>query len=205
MSTPSQDYAYQRHAIESVTRGRRELVHLWYADVATGSTMRRPHLQKLRDAIRGGKVQRVWVWRLDRLTRSGIVDAVSCIDEMKAHGCELVSVADGFDLQGPAAPVIVSVLAWAAQQQRQTILENLAAARARVEAEGGHWGKPPVPDAVRELVRELGAMGVSVRSIARQTNISKSSAWNILQEGLMPDPPVLNVRPVQKTSSGLVA
>src|SRR5256885_11211629 len=52
------------------------------------------------------------------------------------------SVADGFDLAGPAAEIILAVVSWAAKLERLAINERIAAARERIEAEGGKWGRP---------------------------------------------------------------
>jgi DNA invertase Pin-like site-specific DNA recombinase len=208
VSSRSQDYAYQRHEIERAARARGELVTLWFADVASGSSMQRPNLLRLRAAMSAGKIHRLWVWRLDRLTRSGIVDTLSCIDEMRRWGCEIASVADGFALDGPAAEVILAVLAWAAQLERIKIRENQDAARARMAAEGRQWGHPPLPAEVGERARALGAEGKSVRQIARELRISKTSAWKFLQgaeAGIVfhqnqPETGDLTARPPQKTS-----
>jgi len=181
VSSRSQDYAYQRLAIERAARARGEAVSLWFADVASGSSMQRPQLLKLRAAQLAGKIHRLWVWRLDRLTRSGIVDTLCCIDEMRRWGCEISSVADGFAIDGPAAEVILAVLAWAAQMERIKIRENQDAARARMAAEGRQWGHPPLGAELRERVLELGGEGKSVRQIARELRISKTSAWNLLR------------------------
>jgi hypothetical protein len=51
-----------------------------------------------------------------------------------------VNVADGFDLNGPHAEVIIAVLAWAAKMERLATAERIAAARERIEAEGGRRG-----------------------------------------------------------------
>ena len=42
----------------------------WFKDTFTGKSMDRPGLQKLLDAMRAGKVERIVVWRLDRLGRT---------------------------------------------------------------------------------------------------------------------------------------
>lgn len=189
VSSRSQDYAYQRHAIEQAARARGEAVELWFGDVATGSKMERPQLIALRTAIRAGRVRRLWVWRLDRLTRSGIVDTLSCIGEIQRAGCSVSSVADGFPLEGHAGELFMAMVAWAAQQEREKIRENQAAARLRLEASGRTWGKPPVSVATRRqvlaLARDARARGerLSVRKIAKHTNCGKTTVWKILHEG----------------------
>lgn len=209
VSSRGQDYAYQRHAIERAARARGDVVHRWYGDVATGRTMQRPQLIKLRRHIADHQVQRLWVWRLDRLTRSGIVDTLSCINEIRGAGCQVLSVSDGLDLDGPAAELILAVLAWAAQLERVKIKENLDAARAKMASEGRAWGKPPLQPEIRALVLELaaargehGQSELSMARIARVVGISKSSVWNILHEERGPTLQKADAQPPQKTGTG---
>jgi DNA invertase Pin-like site-specific DNA recombinase len=183
VSSRSQDYGYQRHAIERAARARGEVIHLWYADVASGSTMNRPKLRQLRDKIRVGGVQRLWVWRLDRLTRSGIADTLSALEELRRCGCALASVSDGLALEGPAGELVVSVLAWAAKIEREKIRENQLAARARMEAEGRSWGRPPeLTPSQKERIHLLAEQGYSHKRIAALVECSKTSVWNVLHE-----------------------
>lgn len=186
VSTSGQCYDAQRREIDAAARAAAAPVQLWYGDVATGSKMERPQLRRLRDAIRAGKIGTLWVWRIDRLTRSGIVDTVSCIAEIQRCGCVVRSLMDAFPLEGPAGEICLAMVAWAAQQERLKMLENVAAARAKCAAEGRHWGKPAIPSEIRSLVCDLAARGYSVRRIATVARISKSSAWNILQSGVAP-------------------
>lgn len=186
VSSRTQDYEYQRHAIEQAARARGELVHRWYGDRATGSRMDRPALIKMRDAIRAGQIQRLWVWRLDRLTRSGIVDAISCIREMRKHGCVLCSVADGFPFDGEFGELFIAIASCMAQHEREKIRENLAAARARMAAAGRPWGKPAASDEQRALVSDLRREGKSIRQISRELRVlglplGKSCVCNILR------------------------
>jgi DNA invertase Pin-like site-specific DNA recombinase len=55
--------------------------------------------------------RRLYLFRLDRLTRTCIADTLTTLEELRASGAEVLSVADGFDLQGPHAEVIVAVMA----------------------------------------------------------------------------------------------
>ena len=65
------------------------------------------------------------------------------VEELRRHHCELVTVSDGFDLSGPAAEVVLAVMAWAAKIERLAINVRISAARTRLEAEGRAWGRPP--------------------------------------------------------------
>lgn len=182
VSRAAQDYRYQRHAIEQAARARGVVIHRWYADVASGSTMARPQLRALRAAIRSGAVRQLWVWRLDRLTRSGIVDSVSALQEMDAAGCECISLCDPFPTSGPLRDIVVSVLAGGAQLALDTIRENVLAGRARARAEGRRWGRPPLSPELRQRARELRSGGASEREIARTLKTSKTWVHRVLTE-----------------------
>lgn len=144
VSTRQQDWKLQRREIEraALARGDKIPKRLWFEEKASGRSIDRSALKKLRAAVRAGLVRRLYVWRVDRLTRSGIRDTFDLVEEFRRGGAELVTVADGFDLSGPAADVVLAVMAWAAQMERNAIGERIRAARARVEAEGGRWGRP---------------------------------------------------------------
>jgi DNA invertase Pin-like site-specific DNA recombinase len=184
VSSKSQDAAYQRDAIERAARARGEEIDVWFSDVASGRSMDRPELSAALAAIRVGMVRRLWVWRVDRLTRSGIVDTLTVLEDMRRHGCVCASVADGFALDGPAADVILAVLAWAAQMEREKIAENQAAARARMEAVGRAWGRPIIGVTAEQIahVLELRAAGCTQLGISRRTELSVRRVARILRE-----------------------
>ena len=84
-------------------------------------------------------------------------------------------VADGFDLAGPCAEVIVSVMAWAAKMELLARNERIAAARERVSAEGGAWGRPAAMTAAQlETAKRMKAEGATVRAIAKAVGVSKT-------------------------------
>jgi DNA invertase Pin-like site-specific DNA recombinase len=125
----------------------------------------------------------LWVYRLDRLTRSGIRDTLQLLHELRARGCVVRSVADGLpDMDGPLGEVLVAVLAWTAQVERQMIRERQAVARARLEASGRNWGRPKRLDAKKLawLRRELGK-GRSVRDLVSASGLSESTIRRALK------------------------
>ena len=130
---------------------------------------------------RAGGLVRSYVFRLDRLTRSGIRDTLEVVHELRAHGCELRTVADGFDVNGPASDVVLAVMAWAAQMERLATNERIAAARIRVEAEGGRWGRPSGLTKL-ELGRaaKMRASGKTLREVSAALNIPRSTLSDAL-------------------------
>ncbi|HSE01057.1 MAG TPA: recombinase family protein [Burkholderiales bacterium] len=183
VSSAGQDYAYQRTAIEAAARARGERVHEWFGDVASGSTLERPELGRLRAALDVRRVRTVWVWRLDRLTRSGIADTLASVEHVRRSGAELVSVADRVALDGgPTGELVLAVLAWCAQMELAKIHENQDAARARMRQQGRTWGRPALPSPLKDAVAAAKSQGMSCREIARQLKVSKSWVAGVLKE-----------------------
>lgn len=181
VSSRSQDLASQQDAIRRAARARRHRVGRWFHEKQSGRSLQRPELGELRAAVRAGEVRTLYVFRLDRLTRSGIRDTLALLEELRGAGCELVTVADGFDLAGPAADVVIAVMAWAAQMERLALGERIAAARVRVEAAGGRWGRPRrVAAGTEAKVLELAAKGRSVRQIAVATKVPRTTVQRTL-------------------------
>ncbi len=145
--------------------------------------MARPELDRLRADARAGLIRRLYVFRLDRLTRSGIRDTFELIEELRAAGVEVVSIADGFSLDGPAAEVILAVMSWAAKMERLAINERIAAARERVEAEGKTWGRPSrFTDSDLVKLKALRAQGRTIREIAVAMKVPRSTVQRALAQ-----------------------
>jgi len=162
--------------VQRAASARGDTVDSWYSEKRSGKLLARPELDRLRADARAGHLKRVYVYRLDRLTRSGIRDTFEVIEDLRAPGCEVVSISDGFDLAGPAAEIVLAVLAWAAKAERAAINERISAARARVEAEGPRWGRPPrLNDEQRGKVFALRSQGRSIREISVAMKVPRST------------------------------
>jgi DNA invertase Pin-like site-specific DNA recombinase len=189
-SSTSQPLTLQRAAIEKAAAARGDRVVEWFAEQASGRTIQRTELKRLRDAARAGQVRKLYVFRLDRLARSGIRDLFEVVDDLRAHGVQLVTLADGFDVDGPAAEVVLAVLAWAAKAERLAINERIAAARERLRSENRPWGRPSrlsVQD--RKRIVAMRDEGRTVREIAQAIKIPRSTCARVLsQNGVGPAP-----------------
>lgn len=181
VSSKAQSLAMQRHAIERAAACDGAMIGRWYEEKASAKTMDRPALKRLRADIQARRVSRLYVYRLDRLARTGIRDTLDIVEECKRCGCAITNLADGFALDGPVAEVVIAVMAWANKMERLTIEERLHAARERIEAEGGTWGRPASFDAAKaDRVRALAAEGGTVRGIAATVGLSRSAVGRIL-------------------------
>ena len=182
VSSRSQSVATQRDAIERAAAARGDVVVEWYSETMSGKRLDRPELRRLLNEARGGGVQRLYVYRIDRFCRSGIRDMFRVITELRECGCDVVTVADGFSLSAAGSDIVIAVLAWAAEMERTAIGERVSAARQRVEASGGHWGRPRTAGKVVERqIREMSAKNASQRQIERELGVSRSTIRRVLR------------------------
>lgn len=175
VSSKSQDLKTQRDAIQRLCKARRERIDLVFED-RVSSRNERPQLNALREFIRGGQVRKLYVFRLDRLTRGGVCEMLNLMNEFRDHGCEVESIADGFGFQGPARDVVLAVIGMCAQLERAAITERVAAARARKEAAGEAWGRPTVisPE-IGERIHAMRRHDYSIRRIAKKLGLVPST------------------------------
>jgi len=171
VSSRAQDDASQRSAIERAAWASGDLVGAWYAEKKSGKTLDRLELARLRADARAGAVHRLYVFKLDRLVRSGVADAFAVVDELRRAGVTLVAVADNLtirpDREDTTSEVLVFALGLAAKLERAAINDRIAAARERVAAAGGRWGRASTMG--RADVAKARAMrdaGKSIRAIA---------------------------------------
>lgn len=189
VSSRSQSVETQRDAIKRLAKARNEPVERWFEEKRTAKALTdRPTLEALRDFIRGGRVQVLYVYRIDRLSRSGIRDTFSLLEEFRGRGVVIVTVADGFTMEGPGADVVLAVLAWAAQMERLAIGERIADAHKRVKAAGLPWGRPKrVDQRTKDLILAAHEAGASIRKLAIKHKIPRSTISRVVSQ--KPTPP----------------
>lgn len=178
VSSTAQDLSTQRDAITRACEARGLSVDAWYAEqVSTRKEL--PELRRLRKDAGGGLYSRLFVFRLDRMSRGTICEMLNLLQEFRGYGCQVVSVADGLPLDGPFAEFIVAAIAMCAGMEREAIGNRVASARARVEASGGSWGRPSVVDDRKaERISNMARKGYSVRKIAGLTKVSSTTVHN---------------------------
>jgi len=156
----------QRDEIAAAARARGFEIAQWFEEKASARTTARTALNALRADVRAGRYKTLFVWKLDRLCRSGIRDAFVLIDEFRAAGCTVISLRDPFDLAGPAGDLLLAVFAWAAQVEREFISMRVKAGMEAARRRGTRLGRRPRFVDVPRARRLLGE-GSSVRHVAR--------------------------------------
>jgi len=182
VSSRSQTVETQRDAIQRCATARGEPVTKWFDEKRTAKALTdRPVLDALCDFIRRGGVRILYVYRIDRLSRSGIRDTFLLLENFRGAGVVVVTVADGFAMDGVASDIVLAVLAWAAQMERLAIGERIADAHTRIKSEGGQWGRPRRVDrATAKLIAEGHEDGRSVRELAIAYGIPRSTIARVL-------------------------
>jgi len=139
VSTRSQDTASQEPDLKRWAEEHKDQPARWYRDRFTGKTMDRPGFGKLMDDLGAGKVERVVVWRLDRLGRTA-KGLTALFEDLLARKVDLVSLKDGLDLETPAGRLMAHVLASVAAYGTEVRAERIYAGQAAAREAGKTWG-----------------------------------------------------------------
>ena len=169
-----------------------------YTDAGfSGASLDRPALRQLIQDVQAGSVDRVLVYKLDRLSRSQKDTLYLIEDVFLASGADFVSMTENFDTATPLGRAMIGILSVFAQLEREQIRERLsmgAIARAKAGKYGGsdrlpigydytagHLVVNEVERAQVEAVFRMYAAGLSPRSIADTLNsegrLHKGGTW----------------------------
>lgn len=105
----------------------------------SGGNTDRPGLQAMLSDVRDGKVDKVVVYKLDRLSRSQKDTMLLIEDEFLAHGVDFVSMSENFDTATPFGRAMIGILAVFAQLERENIKERTMIGK-EARAKEGKWG-----------------------------------------------------------------
>ena len=183
VSSSGQDLAAQEPDLQAwVDQNASGREAVWYRDTFTGTTLARPGIESLEQAIRAATVDRIVVWRLDRIGRTA-VQTLSFLSQLDESGVELVSIRDGFDARSATGRLLRTILAGFAEYEREVISERIRAGIAAAKAQGRHWGgrklglRPKLTPARLQVIDALVQAGTSKSEIARQLGISRSTVY----------------------------
>lgn len=132
VSTEEQDLSLQLRALEQSG------VDGVYTDKASGKSMERDGLQKLRRALHRGDT--VVVWKLDRLGRS-VKGLLNFLDWMNDEGIELEVLTEQIDTKTPSGRMITTVMAALAQMERELTAERTRTGMEAKKAAGHTFGR----------------------------------------------------------------
>lgn len=109
----------------------------------SGKNTDRPDFQRLLKDIRAGKVSKLYVYRLDRFSRS-IADFGQLWKTLQANDVEFVSVTENFDTSTPMGRAMLHIIMVFAQLERETTAERVKD-NYETRAATGAWPGGPAP------------------------------------------------------------
>jgi DNA invertase Pin-like site-specific DNA recombinase len=182
VSTSDQTTASQEHELRAYCERRGWPGTQMFSDQISGAKYVRPGLDGLMAAIRAGKIERVVVFKLDRLGRS-LPHLALILDELARHGVALVATSQGIDTShsNPVGRLQLNVLMAVAEFEREIIRERVNAGLAAARARGVKLGRRAAHNWTPADVKALKARGLGIRAIARQLNMAASSVWTMLR------------------------
>ena len=137
----------------------------------------RPELSRMMRAVIRGEIDLVAAWSVDRLGRS-LQDLVSILNELQDRKVDLYLHQQGLDTSTASGSAMYQMLGVFAEFERAIIVERIHAGLARARAQGKRLSRPLTPEAAQERIRELRAQGMSVRRVAEEVGVSKSTVAN---------------------------
>ena len=90
----------------------------------SGKNTQRPDVQRLIKDIESGIIEKVVVYKLDRISRN-ITDFYRLYEVMQTHDCEFVSHSEAFDTTSSMGRAMMGILAVFAQMERENIVTRV--------------------------------------------------------------------------------
>lgn len=177
ISTDRQSHDLQLAELRDYCRRRGWADISEFSDTISGSKFSRQGLDAMMKLARNGKLDAVLCFRLDRLGRS-LSHLAQLLGEFSSNRVALIVPGQGIDTtaSNPAATLQLNILAAIAQFERELIRERVLAGIAAAKARGVRFGRPRSSSKHFQTVASLVQAGKSTREIARELQISKSSA-----------------------------
>jgi DNA invertase Pin-like site-specific DNA recombinase len=178
VSTTKQELEHQETACRRLCEYKEFEIAKVYSEKISSSKERPEYLQCIKD-LRSGLYDGVVVFRLDRLGRTAREMSFT-VEELERRGIRVLSVNENFDtttIMGKAMREIMFILN---QMERDNIGEATKQRLQSLKADGVRLGQKPLSAFQVKKVRELAAQGLSCRKIAKNMQLSKTVAYNIV-------------------------
>lgn len=180
VSTDRQETQNQRPALERLAAARGFELE-FFEETASGAKTR-PVLEQLTNRARRGEFAAVLVWAIDRLGRSmpDVVDRVRALD---AAGVAVISHQEPWlDTTGPTRPLLLSIFAWVAEQERARLRERTRAGLARARAQGKRLGRPRASPLKLAAAAALHQGGQSLGEAAKRHGVGRATLVRYLNK-----------------------
>lgn len=105
----------------------------------SGGNVNRDGFQKMMKLISSGKIRKVIVYKIDRISRS-LSDFINILENFKKHRVEFVSSQESFDTTSPYGEMIIKLLMVFAEFERTSAIERVTQAYAHRSDMGFYMG-----------------------------------------------------------------
>ena len=179
VSTTDQSTESQLLDLRRYTRERGWDIFKEYVDEGiSGTTDSRPALNELMNDAKKRKFDVVLVWRFDRFARS-TKHLILALEEFRNLGIDFVSYQENIDTSSPLGSAIFTIISAVAQLERDIIAERVKAGLRRAKENGKKLGRPRV-SVDTEKIHWLRSKGLSLRAIAKETGVSRTTVSDLL-------------------------
>jgi DNA invertase Pin-like site-specific DNA recombinase len=190
-----QDPMNQLIPIRNLAKARELNIIEDYIDVGvSGSKDRRPGLDKMIADAKNKKFQQIIIFSLDRLGRNSR-NMLNLINDLNKYGVTIISIRENLDFASPIGQATITILSAIAQLELALISERiktaLASKKQYAKENNLDWscGRPKVlNDEIENQIITLRAKGLSLRSIARLTKVSKGSVERTIKKRCLINP-----------------
>lgn len=105
----------------------------------SGKNTDRPDFQKLMNDIRMGKIKKVVVYKLDRISRS-VLDFAEMLQVFQSYNVDFISATEHFDTTSPIGKAMLNISMVFAQMERETIQQRVTDAYLSRSKRGFYMG-----------------------------------------------------------------
>jgi DNA invertase Pin-like site-specific DNA recombinase len=180
VSTKGQRLSEQFRQLRQLAAMRGYRVVKVYREKASAFKQRPAHAAAMADAAMN-RIDVLVVWSIDRWGRS-LVELLSSVEKLTERGVAFVSAKESaIDTSSAAGKLILSVLAAAAEFERNRLIERTRAGLEGARRRGARVGRPPSQSWDEGRATEWFSKGVSAAEIARRLGVSERTARRNLQ------------------------
>lgn len=182
VSSNKQSVESQRPDMERWASAYCDVPPVWFEDVSNQhfDMRKRPGWDALCAAIEAGEIDRVAVWKLDRLGRRA-AKMLSVFEWLERKGVTFISVTDSLNSSSKLFQITATVLAAVAQYDNEIRSERTRAGIANSKKKRKPHARKLVPQVV-DYVVALYNKGMPAKDIAKKLDISEASAYRIVRK-----------------------
>lgn len=134
--------------------------------------------------IKSNPVERIYVFEIARLGRT-FIDTLNKVVELEERGINVISLSPAESWTTTADPnfrkLILVIISWVAQRERENLVERVKAGQARAIKEGQHIGRPRKKINWKEVETYL-SRGLTLSAISRVINIPYTTLLRTYKE-----------------------